>query len=250
MAEEVSALAIARTLAADIHSGAFKPDEMLPSERHLCERFSVGRNVIREALTILQGMGLTDHSKGKRPRVNTPTLAKVMAGVGDAAQFFFSGSEGMAHLEQARLFLETSMLRYTTVHATNAQVARLLEAIDHCEAQMDEVEGFREADVQFHRVLADIPGNPIFTALHDTFVEQLMKSRAVLPDYKKRNRVSNSEHRLILAAILDQDADTAVEVLTRHLTRNYGTYFRLALDHSTEASARLNSSMLEETSNE
>lgn len=250
MTDELSANEIAKRMAADIHSGAFRPGAMLPSERDLCEQFSVGRNVIREVLTLLQQMGLTDHVKGKRPRVVAPTLSKVMEGVSESAQFFFSGSAGLAHLEQARLFLETSLLRYSTIHATNAQIAKMLEAIEACEAGIGDIAAFRKADVAFHRTLAEIPGNPIFVALHDTFVDKLMTNRAVLPDFEQRNRTSNIEHRKIVSAILDKDADKAVEVLTQHLTRNYGTYFRLALEHGAEASAQLNTTIPEETTNE
>ncbi len=246
MTAAVTAAHIARSLASDVHSGVFRPNEMFPSERDLCERFSVGRNVVRESMTILQGMGLSDQSKGKRPRVVSPTLSKVMEGVSEAARLFFSGAEGLAHLEQARLFLETSMLRYAVENATNAMVAKMLEAIADCEANIDNVEGFRKADVQFHRVLAEVPGNPIFVALHETFVGRLMLNRAVLPDVKPRNRESNNEHRQIVSAILDKDANRAVEVLTRHMTRNYATYFRIALDAKARTEFQLNPKTLEE----
>lgn len=243
MAAEISATEIANRLSEEIHSGNFRVGEMLPGERDLCDRFGVGRNVVREAHNILNGRGLTTQEKGKRPRVAMPSLARVMEGVGEAAQFFFAGSEGLAHLEQARLFLETSLLRYSVVHATNAQIAKMLEAIEECEANLHDIEAFREGDVRFHRALAEVPGNPIFTALHDTFVEKLMRNRAVLPDFKERSRASNSEHREIVAAILDKDAEKGVEVLTRHLVRNYGTYFRLALEKGAEAGAQLKSTI-------
>ena len=250
MTSQHSASSIARSLASDIHSGRYQPSEMLPSERRLCETFTVERNVIRESITVLQGMGLVDQSKGKRPRVVSPTLSKVMEGVGSAAQFFFSGSEGLAHLEQARLFLETSLLRYATEHATNAQIGKMIEAIDTCELSLGDVKSFRDADVQFHRGLSEIPGNPIFVALHDTFVDRLMKNRALLPDFEKRNAVSNQEHREIVAAILDKDADRAVGILTGHLTRNYGTYFRLAMEQKSGAGAHLTQSNQRENSHE
>lgn len=237
MTEINTADTIAVRLAADIHSGVYLPGSMLPSERDLCESFEVGRNVIRDAITILQGMGLLDQSKGKRPRVIEPTLATVMQGVAGAAQFFFSGSEGLAHLEQARLFLETSLIRYACQHATNAQVGKLVEAIDACENALGNIDMFRDADVRFHRVLAEIPGNPIFTALHDTFVERLMRNRPGLPDVQQTNAASNQEHREIVSAILDKDADRAVNILTGHLTRNYGTYFRLAMERSSSDGA-------------
>ena len=250
MASERSASSIAQKLAADIHSGRYQPAQMLPSERGLCEAFSVGRNVIREAITILQGMGLVDQTKGKRPRVVSPTLSKVMEGVGSAAQYFFSGSEGLAHLEQARLFLETSLVRYACEHATNAHIGKLVEAIDACERSLGNIEAFRDADVHFHRVLAEIPGNPLFIALHDTFVERLMKNRALLPDFEKRNTISNQEHRQIVSAILDKDSDKAVSVLTGHLTRNFGTYFRLAMEQRPNTGAQHQTSNQREISHE
>lgn len=227
---ENSASSIARHLAEEIHSGRFEPGEMLPSERGLCESYGVGRNVIREAITMLHGMGLVAQEPGKRPRVVIPSLSTVMEGVGSAAQFFFSGSEGVAHLEQARLFLETSLLRHAMHHASNAQVGKLVEAIERCERSLTDPQRFREADASFHRALAEIPGNPIFVALHDTFVERLMNRREILPDFETRNALSNQEHRDMVDAILDQDVARGEAVMTRHLTRNFETYFRRAME--------------------
>jgi DNA-binding FadR family transcriptional regulator len=229
MTDQINAAWIADTLAAQIHAGQLKAGDMFPSERELCERYGTGRNVVREAMTILQGMRLADHSKGKRPRVVTPTLGQLMRGMGDAAKFFFADSEGKAHLEQARLFLETSMLRHAVVHASNAHIARLLAAIDECDRMISDANGFRNADVAFHRVLTEIPGNPIFIALHEAFVEQLMKSRPSMEDFETRNQVSNNEHREIVRALIDKDTEKAVDTLTTHLTRNYGAYFHQAL---------------------
>lgn len=226
----ISAIQIADNLAAEVLTGRLNVGDMYPSERELCDQYEVGRNVVREAVTILQGRKLADHSKGKRPRVVKPSLSEMMGGIGEAARFFFEGSEGRAHLEQARLFLETSMLRHAVDHATNAHIARMIETIDECDRCLHDAEGFRNADVKFHRILAEISGNPIFVALHDAFVEQLMKSRPLLEDFAIRNVTSNDEHRLIVKALVDKNANSAVDILTHHLTRNFGTYFHQALD--------------------
>lgn len=227
---ETSATDIAKALAADVHDGALLPGDMFPSERDLCDRFGVGRNIVRNAFTNLQAMGLMDHSRGRRPRVAAPTLSRVMSGVSEAARFFFAGAEGPAHLEQARLFLETSLLRYAVGHATNVHIARMVAAIEECEANLDNRIAFRNADVKFHRVLAEVPGNPIFVALHEAFVERLMKGRKTPNDFKDHIRRSNDEHKEIVSALLDKDADRAEEVLTRHLARNYASHFRQALE--------------------
>lgn len=230
MNADVTAEHIAKSLAADVHEGRLKAGEMFPSERDLCARFGVGRNLVRESMTLLQGMRLADQSKGKRARVVEPALGELMAGMGEAAEFFFMGNEGRAHLEQARLFLETSLLRYAIVHITNAQMARLVSAVEACDASIDDHAAFRGADVGFHRVLAEVPGNPIFVALHEAFVERMMKSRPAQDDFADRNRASNDEHKSIVELMLDKDVDRAVDVLTQHLTRNYGSYLRQSLD--------------------
>ncbi len=226
---EVPSHKIVEALADDVRQGALAPGEMLPSERDLCERFGVGRNVARGAINTLQAMGLVDQEPGHRPRVAVPTLSRVMDSVSELASTFFSGTEGRAHLEQARQFLETSLVRYAVSHATNAHIARLIEAIEDCDANISNHTGFRNADVRFHRVLAEIPGNPIFVALHETFVERLMKSRTIPGNFDAYVARSNEEHKEIVAALLDKDADRAEAIMIEHLTRNFASHFRDAL---------------------
>jgi DNA-binding FadR family transcriptional regulator len=213
----------------DVHSGALLPGDMFPTERHLCERFGVGRSIVRDGMTILQGMGLADHSKGKRPRVAEATLSRVMLAASDAAQFFFKDNEGRAHLQQARLFLETSMVRFAVENASNAQIAKMVSAIEACDDGLTDIAAFRIADVRFHRALAEVPGNPIFVALHETFVDQLMKGAPIRDDYLGHNRTSNAGHKEILSAIVAKDSEAAVRSLTSHLVRNYEFSFQQSL---------------------
>lgn len=231
---EVSSLHIAEVLATDIRGGRLSAGERLPSERDLCDRFGVGRNVVRSAINNLHSMGLLDQEPGHRPRVATPTLSRVMGNVSDAARFFFSGTEGRAHLEQARLFLEVSLVRYAVAHANNAQIARMLEAIEACDANLSDRIEFRNADVRFHRVLAEIPGNPIFLALHEAFVERLMKERKIPSNFDSYIARSNEEHKEIVAALLDKDAERAEAIMTEHLARNFASHFRDALAGTTD----------------
>lgn len=220
---------IADALAAEVHNGLLKEGDMFPSERELCDRFSVGRTVIREGMTILNGIKLVDHTKGKRPRVMRPSLSDVMVGVSHSAKFFFDTGEGRAHLEQARLFMENSMLLYAVEHATHAHVARLIAIIDECDASVGDMAKYRDADVRFHRVLAEIPGNPIFLALHESFVAQLMRSRPMLANYEEHNKNSTREHRQIVEAIINKDVELAVATLNEHLGRTFGVHVQQSL---------------------
>ncbi len=220
----VKASDIAGILAQEVHEGVHGAGAMLPSERSLCDRFGVGRTTVREALGLLEGMRLIEHRKGHRPRVVYPALAQLLSSISDASRLFFRGTEGSAHLEQARLFLELGMARYAAEWATPAQIGKMVAAIEKADAAIDDLAAFRDADVEFHRALAEVPGNPIFVALHDAFVDRLMRARPAPFDIPSHNRRSNDEHRGVVQAIIARDPEAAVSILTRHLTRNYAVY--------------------------
>lgn len=229
MAAAASGQDIARILAEEVHGGVLRAGDMIPSERDLCARFGVGRTVVREAITMLEAMKLIQHQKSHRPRVLAPALSHAMASAVEASGYFFRDSEGNAHLEQARLFLETGLVRYAAEFATQAQIAKMIAAIEAGDAAINDLPAFRNADVRFHRILAEVPGNPIFVALHDTFVDRLMRGRTAPPDVPGHNRRINDEHKAIVQALVAKNAEVAVAELTRHLTRNYSVYVHHAL---------------------
>ncbi len=220
---------IATILAEEVHAGVLEVGAMLPSERDLCERFGVGRTTVREAVKRLEAMRLLELRKGFRPRIAYPTLAQLLASISAASRLFFRGTEGGAHMEQARLFLETSLVRYAARSATPAQIGKMVAAIEKADHAIDDLPAFRVADVEFHRALAEVPGNPIFVALHDAFVGGLMLARRGPRDVVSHNRRSNDEHKGIVQAIIAHDAEAAVTILTKHLMRNYAVYVNQVL---------------------
>ena len=185
---------IADALVERIRNGDFPEGSALPSERDLCEQFGVGRPTVREAMIHLEGRGYVDTSAGRRPRIQEPSLDHLFGRLSSLAGQFLRTPEGFGHLEQARMFLETGVVRYAVDHATPAQISALHAALKACEAQIGRDEPFRKADVAFHRVLAEMPGNPIIVALHDAVVEWLIERRPARHDVEELNRTSQGEH--------------------------------------------------------
>jgi GntR family transcriptional regulator len=65
-----------------IESGNWRPDQQVPSERELCEGFSVSRTVVRQALNELANKGFLYRRKGKgtfvaQPKVNESLIQKL-----------------------------------------------------------------------------------------------------------------------------------------------------------------------------
>ena len=69
-----------------IRDGEFKPGECLPSERELAERYGVGKSSIREAVKMLQVLGVVESSQGRGtylreslgPQIFRPLLLDMM----------------------------------------------------------------------------------------------------------------------------------------------------------------------------
>src|SRR5271166_4924588 len=64
---------IVRQLQDIIGHGEFKPGAFLPSERELASKFWVSRSSVREALSILETLGLVEIEPGRRARIRGPS---------------------------------------------------------------------------------------------------------------------------------------------------------------------------------
>lgn len=215
---------IADRLAERIRCGDYEVGTYFPSERELCEDFGVGRPSIREALFVLQRMGLAELSPGQRPRVTVPTPKNVLRELSGAARFILDQPDGVAHFEQVRTFIEVSLVRYAAAHASHAQIARLRYALERNEETIEDEQKFRETDAEFHRVLAEIPGNPILLAMHDAFVEWMIMQRPEKVDPIARNQRSYDDHKDIFEAVARRDAGLAADVMQRHMDYAYALY--------------------------
>lgn len=197
----------------------FAEGEQLPSERELMAFFNVGRPSVREALAALKRKGLVQISNGERARVCRPSADTIISELSGMAKDFLSRPGGIAHFEQLRLFFESSLVRYAAEHATDEQIAKLEKALEVNSQSLDDNALFIRSDVAFHRVLAEIPDNPIFMAIHVALLDWLIAARPTVPEkaLHEHNNVSYQQHIAIVEAIRARDADGADRALTAHL---------------------------------
>jgi DNA-binding FadR family transcriptional regulator len=215
---------IVERLTAAIHDGTFPAGSFLPSERDLMVLFGVGRPSIREALYALQRIGLVRLASGERPRVTQPSPEQVLRELDSTVRHWLEHEGAVRHFEQVRLFLETGLVRHACAHATREQVAGLHAVLLLNEAAIGDAVQFALTDVAFHRVIAGIPMNPIFTAMHDAAVEWIIRQRPPLADPGTHNRMSYAGHLAVYLAIRDRDGERAAAAMTRHLEEAYNRY--------------------------
>ncbi|XMR46218.1 transcriptional regulator NanR [Escherichia coli] len=181
----------------------FGEEGQLPSERELMAFFNVGRPSVREALAALKRKGLVQIDDGERARVSRPSADTIIGELSGMAKDFLSHPGGIAHFEQLRLFFNA--VWYATP-LNMPLMNRLLCWEKRWRSTANRwmiTPSLFARNVDFHRVLAEIPGNPIFMAIHVALLDWLIAARPKVADQElhEHNSVSYQQHIAIVEAI-------------------------------------------------
>jgi GntR family transcriptional regulator, sialic acid-inducible nan operon repressor len=217
---------VADRIEAMIHDGTFAPGGQLPSERELMDTFGVGRSAVREAMLSLQRMGLVAVSSGERSRVLTPTAKALVGELSGAARLLLSQDGGVAKFQQARALFEVGLARLAAQMATEADLARLRTALAANRESIGDHPQFQRTDVAFHYAIAEIPGNAIFTSLHEAVVAWLTEQRAISGRMAGAGEAAYAAHAGIYEAIAAHDAQAAEAAMEQHLAAVAALYWR------------------------
>jgi len=207
-------------LLARLRNGDFPVGSTLPSERELMEHFAVGRPAVREALQALERMGFISIVHGEGARVLPLTAATVIGQISDAAIHMLSTSEDLLeHLKSARMFFEVGMVRLAAEQRTDADLARLADALEANRRSIADQAEFQSTDMGFHHAIAAASGNPIYVAVSQAMLEWLGQFYGQLVRHPGAEDMIFSEHKAILERIEARDPDGAAKAMTDHLTR-------------------------------
>lgn len=208
-----------------IESGELQPGDEMPSERMLMERFQVGRPAIREAMQALANMGLVEISHGERAKVLKLTPKSLFRQMDVAAKIMLSGSsDSLEHLKSARIFFERGMVREAANRATAADVAALKDTLARQRDALGDSETFIAADMAFHSCIAQISGNPIYTAVSEAMLGWLKEYHTEMLIWTGRENHTLAEHEEIIDCISRGNPDDAEQAMIKHLERSRALY--------------------------
>ncbi|HET7714704.1 MAG TPA: transcriptional regulator NanR [Bauldia sp.] len=208
-----------------IRAGEFQPGDQLPSERDLMQAYQVGRPAVREALQALERDGIVTVTHGERARVTLPTAEKIIEQIAASASHLLHTEPGnLDHLKDARLFLETGLARRAAARATPEAVARLRQRFAAHELARQRLDEFLPRDMEFHREIAAMTGNPIFPALVEAMFGWLGVYYVHLVRVQGAEDLTIAEHRRILEAIAAGQPEAAAEAMHEHISRGNALY--------------------------
>ena len=157
-------------------------------------KFGVGRPAVREALFHLRKMGLVEMRSGERARVTRPTPRIVIDTLAGTARHMLAAPGRRAAISRMRASSSRSGSRATRRSTPPTRTSREFEAALAANRQsLGDLSRFQRTDVDFHYVLAVIPRNPIFTAIHAALAEWLLEQRQTT--LRARARTSSPTRR-------------------------------------------------------
>ncbi|KAA0892659.1 FadR/GntR family transcriptional regulator [Pusillimonas sp. ANT_WB101] len=213
------AQALATYLYEEIRSGRIPVGVKLPAERELSERFSTSRGSVRRVLAALRDEGWITQAVGSgtfsaRPANEASTGSDSNGGLLDQTS--------PAELMEARLLIEPLMPALIVRHATRSDFARMHECLvkgEHAQT----VEDFEHWDGELHKALAHATHNHFFLqvlALSNRVRQQgdwgRLKRNSLTP---QRRAEYERQHRVIVTALEDRDAESARAALIAHLVQ-------------------------------
>lgn len=202
-----------------IRDGHLVAGDRLPSERELGERFGVSRVTVREALRALEANGLVTIRVGAHGGafVTAPTSERVGEGISDLLSLSVLTP---AQITEARQVLELSLVPLVCERADEQDIADLFEICDRADAALSDGEYPVSLSAEFHTRLAQATHNPAIEmfaqSFHGPMLLSLMRAQEEDPQVGIKG---SEEHRRLVEAVRDRDAEAAQRIMSEHLAR-------------------------------
>ncbi|ABF12391.1 putative transcriptional regulator, GntR-family (HTH) (plasmid) [Cupriavidus metallidurans CH34] len=228
---------IADQIRAELAQGRLKVGSRLPAERALAVQFGVSRNTLREALRSLEHSGLVRLQKGASGG------AFISEGSGLAISnslmdLYHVGSITPDQLTQARIWLESVIVREACERATADDLAALERNIEEAARASEEGDFPRRAELHFdfHRTLAKMSGNPIMVIMMNGLLAVLANFVNSIGEYEN-NFVLPSRKRF-MKHMHAKDAEAAVAEMEASLKRLQQAYLSRVTESDAERTVR------------
>ncbi|WP_306387759.1 FadR/GntR family transcriptional regulator [Microbacterium sp. MPKO10] len=205
--------------------GSLVPGDRLPGERALAAELGVGRSSVREALRVLEVLGLIRTATGSGPTAGAIIVATPRGGMSALLRLQVAAKGfALADIVSTRLVLESSVAEDLArqQHPDLADAHAMLAAMNADDLAPAE---FLALDARFHLALAEASGNAVVAAtmagLRDAIEAYVREGSEHIADWPATVDRLRSEHGGVVAAITAHDPDAARTRIRDHITGYY-----------------------------
>lgn len=196
-----------------ISEGTLAPGGRLPAERELATSFGVSRNSLRQALKVLEIMGVISQRVGDGTYLNSGAEAIL----GEPMEFLILLDGISAHeVMEARLIVEPELTAQAAVRATADDIAEIERELHAMENAGDDHDQLVEHDLLFHQAIFHAAGNRVCELMFSV-VHRSLKKFITLTSKLVDAEHTLVLHRRILQAIRKRNPEEARRRMSEHL---------------------------------
>jgi GntR family transcriptional repressor for pyruvate dehydrogenase complex len=212
-------------------AGKLKVGDRLPPEREMMDMFHVGRTSVREALKVLESLGLIERSQ-KGTFISTNFNVSYAESL--VYQFYFSEAE-WDDIFEARWIIEKELTFLVANRATKEELMEIEQTIDDMEMAIEEYnqENYVISNMMFHKKIAIAARNVVMLDMYNSISNLILRIQEVLGTHQEALLVQSvmqdslEYHRKIMKALNNRDAEEASKLMKNHIQIVQG-YFKKA----------------------
>lgn len=215
----------------EILEGRLKRGDQIESDRELAKKLNVGRSAVREALKVLDVLGMIDIRLGQGTYITSRETN--FFSVPLSWSLFLDGTQVKSIL-QVRGALELRAVQLAAQCEDKNKLDKLTDIYYRMQKTFQEskdtdnlqhaLQETLNADIEFHTCIAECSGNPIILSMLTTIRNFLKRvSGTGMVDAEQLQAVVE-EHQKLYGAIISGNVDSATHTMTKHLAASMARY--------------------------
>lgn len=209
--------------AEQIFEKRLKKGDKIESDRVLAAKLGVGRSAVREALKVLDVLGMIDIRPGQGTYISNNETNFFIIPL--SWSLFLNGSQ-IDSIVELRNLLEVKAAYLAAEHRNEECLGKLYDISHriHVAYSGRNFKGFLDADLEFHIYIAELSGNQVIYSMIQT-ISNLMRhvSGSGMVDEQQLHEIYE-EHQKIYGFILAGDCEGAMAAMQEHLDKSIGRY--------------------------
>ncbi|MBZ9782106.1 FadR family transcriptional regulator [Pseudomonas sp. REP124] len=208
---------VVEKLRAALARGQWRSGDMLPGQRELAEQLGISRPSLREAVTVLETLGLVRSMPGK----GVVVLDASAMDLDDSRQDSAVAGASLEDVLQLRYTLEPFIVGLVAQSISSKEVGQLrLTLMDMREAlEANDSEAGVNAYIAFHEELFTLTSNPIFQSVVQQTSNALKQSAEVLRNSPEHLAERLEENEAVVRAIRSKNSAQASAEMRKHILR-------------------------------
>ncbi|WGS48398.1 FCD domain-containing protein [Paraburkholderia sp. D15] len=206
-------------------SGDLKAGDRLPDQTQLAKSFGVARMTLRNALVVLQELGLVSTARGRQG--GTFIAPDVRERLHDMGRVTKISSAALRSFSDWRRAISGEACFLAALRASNAQLRQIEQAAQGFVDTLSDVEARRSADARFHVLIAEVTGSRHLIEQEQAIQEEFNVLYQALPPLVQPVGTQSMDHDPLLLALRTHDPDRARTEMIEHIESTHAWHCSL-----------------------